>query len=309
MTLKVTQRVGSATFATTLLLAVLALWSAGCATAQPAGRRGLLEGASALRQSPEYSHRSNKFSALDRSPAARAVDAESSGFAGASKPESRRARKQRTLVGTMPGQDSRRPAVEIAGSNLRWPVAEVKVTSSFGPRGREFHEGIDLKAPVGTPVYAAQDGTVIYSGSKIRGYGRLVVVRHFKQVSTIYAHNSKLLVRSGQYVRQGQKIAISGQSGHVTGPHVHFEVRDGLSALDPEELLPSARTAMNAAPMVTEVVHTSQAQAQVKPRVRAKPGKRRVAHATVSHSRVSKKQKRAQVVATAPRPSSDEDSD
>lgn len=281
MTLKVTQRIGSVSFATTLLISILALWSAGCATARPTARRGLLEGTSALRQSSEYSHRSNKFSAVNRGPAARAMDTEGDG----SKAAHRGTRKQRALVGTMPGQDSRRPAAEIAGSALRWPVADVTVTSSFGPRGREFHEGIDLKAPVGTPVFAAQDGTVIYSGSKIRGYGRLVVLRHFKQVSTIYAHNSKLLVRPGQYVRQGQKIAISGQSGHVTGPHLHFEVRDGLAALDPEELLPSSRMAAIPPAAVTEVVRTSQAHG--KPRIQGRRAR-----------------SREHIVATAPLPSS-----
>lgn len=206
---------------------VLALIVSGCATAQPSGRKGLLEGVSEA----DHSHRNNRFAAIDRSPAARAVDSDSSpSVAG----------KRLSKSGAKIAPPPQHPATEIAVGALSWPLAtKIQVTSPFGQRGKEFHEGVDLKAQQGTPVLAAQEGTVIYAGSKIRGYGKMVVIRHFRQISTIYAHNSRLLVRIGQYVRQGQKIAISGRTGHVTGPHLHFEVRDGLSALNPMALLPS----------------------------------------------------------------------
>lgn len=205
---------------TRLGLAALALiaFASGCATAQPSGRKGLLEQVSEA----DHSHSNNRFAAINRSPAA----------------QQRAAKKGRS--------PARHPAVAIAEGSLSWPLAKVRVTSPFGQRGKEFHEGIDLMARQGTPVMAAQEGTVIYAGSKIRGYGKMVVIRHLRQISTIYAHNSRLLVRIGQYVRQGQKIAISGKTGHVTGPHLHFEVRDGLSALDPAALLPSVHAAMDA---------------------------------------------------------------
>jgi murein DD-endopeptidase MepM/ murein hydrolase activator NlpD len=121
-------------------------------------------------------------------------------------------------------------------AGLIWPLRNVTVTSRFGKRQGEVHEGIDLKAAPGTPVYAAQSGWVVYAGSQIRGYGGLVVLRHGKRISTVYAHNSKLLVKEGQSVKQGQLIAYSGNTGRSTGPHLHFEVRVGLDAIDPLSL-------------------------------------------------------------------------
>ncbi len=126
---------------------------------------------------------------------------------------------------------------------MHWPLHQVRVTSPFGQRGSEFHEGIDLHAAKGTPVYSAHAGVVLYSGKKIRGYGNMVVIRHSSGIATIYAHNSRNLVRQGQHVHQGQKIAISGNTGHVRGPHLHFEVRDGVAAIDPMTVLPSVATA------------------------------------------------------------------
>lgn len=123
------------------------------------------------------------------------------------------------------------------GVDLSWPVDVPEVTSPYGPRGRRFHDGVDLRANVGTPVYAAHDGNVIYSGRKVGGYGRVIVIKHDTGLTSIYAHNSKLLVKSGAEVRRGDKIAISGRSGRVRGPHVHFELRDGILAFNPIELL------------------------------------------------------------------------
>lgn len=126
---------------------------------------------------------------------------------------------------------------------LRWPLSSVQVTSPFGQRGASFHEGLDLRAPVGTPILAAQGGTVIYAGSRIRGYGRMVVISHLNGITTIYAHQSRLFVRKGQRVKQGQRIGLSGNTGHSTGPHLHFEVRTGVAALDPLRVMPSSETA------------------------------------------------------------------
>ena len=138
------------------------------------------------------------------------------------------------LKGTV--SSSRSPqSVKIA---FRWPLEHVEVTSPYGQRGRDFHEGIDLRAKSGTPVFAAQSGNVIYAGRKIRGYGNLVVVKHASGLTSIYAHNSRLLVRLGENVKTGQKIAISGKTGHVSGPHLHFEIRDGVATVDPLRYLP-----------------------------------------------------------------------
>lgn len=128
----------------------------------------------------------------------------------------------------------------------RWPTNEVVVTSRFGSRSGDHHDGIDLRAKSGTPVRAAYDGKVIYSGSKIRGYGKMVVIRHQAKLSTVYAHNSKLQVKSGQNVRRGQLISYSGNTGHSSGPHLHFEVREGVTAINPMLLLPSPAVANEA---------------------------------------------------------------
>lgn len=118
-----------------------------------------------------------------------------------------------------------------------WPLSQVQLTSQFGARDGSPHEGIDLQAKKGTPVFAVDDALVLYSGKKISGYGLMLVLRHSKGLSTVYAHNSKLLVKGGEKVKRGQKIAVSGATGRVSGPHLHFEVRDGVQAVDPMQLL------------------------------------------------------------------------
>ncbi len=120
-----------------------------------------------------------------------------------------------------------------------WPTYDVALTSEFGERNGNHHDGADLKANVGTPVFSSAPGTVIYSGSQIAGYGKMIVIRHAHQMSTVYAHNSKLYVRKGDKVRKGQRIALSGNTGHTTGPHVHFEIREGVTAINPTLLLPA----------------------------------------------------------------------
>jgi murein DD-endopeptidase MepM/ murein hydrolase activator NlpD len=124
---------------------------------------------------------------------------------------------------------------------LRWPLTTVPVVlgSPFGARWGKPHEGIDLPAPIGTPVFAAADGRVVYAGSGVRGYGNLVVIKHAGDLLTAYAHNSILLVSQGQPVRAGDRIALVGQSGHATGPHLHFEVRSGQIPRDPMSYLPA----------------------------------------------------------------------
>lgn len=138
--------------------------------------------------------------------------------------------------GTRAEFDSRR-AEQFKKVGLRWPLKKVRVTSPFGQRGSDFHEGVDLQAKAGTSVFAAHPGTVLYAGSRIRGYGRMVIVRHTTGLSTVYAHNSRVLVKAGQKIRRGQRIAVSGNTGHTSGPHLHFEVRDGTNAVDPVRVL------------------------------------------------------------------------
>jgi lipoprotein NlpD len=131
-------------------------------------------------------------------------------------------------------------AIGAGQTPLRWPLApgRIVVGSPFGTREGRPHEGIDLPAPVGTPVFAAADGRVAYAGNGIRGYGNMVVVRHGGDLLTVYAHNSVLLVAPGQPVRSGDRIALVGQSGHATGPHLHFEERAGQIPRNPMSFLP-----------------------------------------------------------------------
>jgi lipoprotein NlpD len=138
------------------------------------------------------------------------------------------------------GDQGAMPALAVASTPLRWPLAagRIVVGSPFGTREGRPHEGIDLPAPVGTPVFAAADGQVVYAGNGIRGYGNLVIVKHAGDLLTVYAHNSVLLVAQGQPVRAGDRIALVGQSGRATGPHLHFEVRSGQVPRNPMGFLP-----------------------------------------------------------------------
>lgn len=118
-----------------------------------------------------------------------------------------------------------------------WPVQVGQVTSPFGPRGRSFHDGIDIAAEEGTAVYAAADGVVAFA-DELRGYGRVVIVRHGDEYATVYAHNQRNLVEEGEKVKRGQKIALVGDSGRTTAPNLHFEVRRDNVARDPIAYLP-----------------------------------------------------------------------
>lgn len=120
---------------------------------------------------------------------------------------------------------------------LAWPIA-APVGDGFGPRGTGFHPGIDLPAPVGTPVHAAAPGEVTFAGSTSGGYGKLVVVKGADGVATMYAHLSRLLVRRGDPVAVGTLLGLVGATGDATGPHLHFEVRVRGAAVDPLGALP-----------------------------------------------------------------------
>lgn len=119
-----------------------------------------------------------------------------------------------------------------------WPLTSGTLTSSFGPRGRSFHDGIDIGAPPGTVVRAAREGNVIYSDT-LRGYGNVVIVQHVGGYATVYAHNEENLVDAGDKVRQGQPVAKVGRSGRTSGPNLHFEIRKDNVARNPIYFLPS----------------------------------------------------------------------
>jgi len=114
-------------------------------------------------------------------------------------------------------------------ASFRWP-AKGRVISGYGSSG---NEGINISVPEGTAVKAAEDGTVAYAGSDVKGYGKLVLVRHSNGYVSAYAHNGELDVRPGEKVKRGQTIAKSGASGNVTSPQLHFEIRKGATPVDP----------------------------------------------------------------------------
>lgn len=143
------------------------------------------------------------------------------------------------------GATTKAPQVAQAPSgssgSFAWPLRG-NISSPFGwrrhplSRGRSFHTGIDIRSPRHTPIRAARGGQVIFAGW-MGGYGRVVVVKHDSRFSTLYAHAQTLLVRKGQRVSRGDKIATVGTSGRSTGPHVHFEVRSNNKPTNPMSYL------------------------------------------------------------------------
>jgi peptidoglycan hydrolase-like protein with peptidoglycan-binding domain len=128
------------------------------------------------------------------------------------------------------GELAKAPPQAPAGV-LDWPVV-AEISSLFGPRGRGFHPGIDLAVGSGTPVKAAAAGEVVFTGAGA-GYGLLVEVAHSGELHSFYAHLSRIDVFVGQQIEAGAQVGLSGATGKVTGPHLHFELRLRGAAVDP----------------------------------------------------------------------------
>lgn len=125
-----------------------------------------------------------------------------------------------------------------SAAGFQWPVAGALV-SRFGPKDDGRHnDGVNIAAAAGTPVVAADNGVVAYAGNELRGYGNLLLIRHDDDWVTAYGHTDRLLVRRGDRVRAGQRIATVGSSGSVGTPQLHFEIRRGAVAVDPLDHLP-----------------------------------------------------------------------
>jgi murein DD-endopeptidase MepM/ murein hydrolase activator NlpD len=142
---------------------------------------------------------------------------------------------EREVVSPEPAPASSHAAPTME-AKLRWPVRGV-LYSRYGVRRGQRHDGIDIAAPEGTGIGAAASGTVVYAGEQ-SGYGSIVILRHEGGLLTLYAHASKLLVRHGDRVGAGQPIAKVGRSGRTSGPHLHFEVREGTRPRNPLSYLP-----------------------------------------------------------------------
>ena len=129
------------------------------------------------------------------------------------------------------------PRPPPARGGFVWPV-QGKVISSFGAKSKGLHnDGINVAAPRGTSVRAAENGVVAYAGNELRGFGNMLLIKHAGGWITAYAHNEKLLVKRGDKVRRGQIVARVGSSGSVTRPQLHFELRKGKQAVDPRKYL------------------------------------------------------------------------
>ena len=126
---------------------------------------------------------------------------------------------------------------ERESRQFQWPVAQGVVSSGFGIRNGAMHSGVDIAAPVGTPVLAADSGVVIFSGT-LHGYGNTVIIRHDDDYATVYGHNDRNLVSEGARVARGQQIGEIGRSGRTTGANLHFEVRRDNIARNPLAYLP-----------------------------------------------------------------------
>ncbi|MEM9682021.1 MAG: peptidoglycan DD-metalloendopeptidase family protein [Pseudomonadota bacterium] len=129
----------------------------------------------------------------------------------------------------------------LSRSGFLWPV-KGKVISRFGAKGKGLrNDGINIAAPKGSPIRAAQNGVVAYRGNELRGFGNLILIKHDKGYMTAYAHASKVLVKRGERVKRGQVIARVGNTGSVASSQLHFEIRRGRRPIDPMRHLRSDR--------------------------------------------------------------------
>lgn len=134
------------------------------------------------------------------------------------------------------GSIAKQPEPEAASekADFRWPARGRVITGYTGKGG---NEGINIAVPEGTPIKAAEGGTVAYAGNELKGYGNLVLIRHPNGYVSAYAHNGDLKVKRGDAVKRGQVVASSGQTGNVSSPQLHFELRKGATPVDPTPYL------------------------------------------------------------------------
>jgi murein DD-endopeptidase MepM/ murein hydrolase activator NlpD len=172
----------------------------------------------------------------------RSVPAASETVASLPPQKARVARAEAPVEAAPQAHESAVKKAEPAGGipSFRWPVRG-RIIAGFGPKPNgSQNDGINLAVPEGTPIKAADDGVVAYAGNELKGYGNLVLIRHANGYVSAYANASKLLVKRGDEVRRGQVIANAGQTGNVTSPQLHFEIRKGSTPVDPTKYLSGA---------------------------------------------------------------------
>ena len=147
---------------------------------------------------------------------------------------------------TLPAGQSRPPPPAVprppraSGKGFIWPV-KGRVVSGFGAKAKGLrNDGINIAAKRGAPVMASENGVVAYAGNELRGFGNLLLIKHSGGWVTAYAHNDKILVKRGDRVRKGQKVATVGSTGGVKKPQLHFELRHGRKPTDPRKYLRGA---------------------------------------------------------------------
>ena len=123
----------------------------------------------------------------------------------------------------------------VSACGYAWP-ANGKISRGFRPS--DNHKGLDVTAEIGTPIYAARPGKVIYASNELSGFGNCIIIQHDPVWTTFYAHNNRNFVQAGDIVHCGQVIAEVGKTGRATGPHLHFEIRENGVPLDPHPMLP-----------------------------------------------------------------------
>ena len=122
-----------------------------------------------------------------------------------------------------------------------WPLKKYKLTQPYAPRWNYLHQGIDLKAPLGTPVLSSHTGRVVYAGRRLSGYGKTVVIEYSYYWASLYAHLNTIKVKQGDRVEQGQIIGTVGKTGKTSGVHLHFEIIYKKQAVNPLDYLPKIR--------------------------------------------------------------------
>lgn len=148
--------------------------------------------------------------------------------------------------------DNYLPQTPTSAKGYIWP-SQGNLTSGYGMRFNKLHTGVDIAAAIGTPIVAAASGVVIFAGWSNKGLGYQVSIRHADGNVSVYGHNQRLLVTSGQTVERGQQIAEMGSTGFSTGPHLHFEIRpNGRKAVNPIAFLPGQRPSLT--PAQAEIV-------------------------------------------------------